>query len=94
MTVTTFPKQKVFSPSCSGREIWDQKEPPSDMVWEICPYTRSTTKDDDRCHHCPQWEIDPDHGRLQRGCYAMAAEACRIVFAMQKRSEHGTETKS
>lgn len=86
MSITDFPKQKIYPRLLDGREIWDQQEPPSEMVWEICPYTRSSTKDDDRCHHCPQWEDDPDYGKVQRGCYGMAAEACRIVFAMQARA--------
>ena len=86
MTVTEFPKEKIYPATVGGKEIWAQNEPPMEMVWEICPYTRSTTRDEDRCHHCPQWENDPNYGAVRRGCYGMAAEACRIVFAMQARS--------
>jgi len=85
MTIAEFPKEKIFRATVEGREILAQAEPPQEMVWEICPYTRSTTHNDDRCHHCPQWETDPHYGKVQRGCYGMAAEACRIVFAMQAR---------
>lgn len=76
---------RKHSATVKGREIWDQREPPSDMVWEMCPYTRSTTDADPRCYHCPKTETDKNHGEVQRGCYGMAAEACRIVFAMQTR---------
>jgi hypothetical protein len=70
-----------------GREIWDQEEPPSEMVWDVCVYTRSgdSKSDDMRCHRCPRWEDDDDYGKVQRMCYGIAAEACRVVFAWQKR---------
>jgi len=32
-------------------------------------------------------EIDERYGEMRRGCYGMAAEACRIVFAMQNREK-------
>ncbi len=63
-------------------EIWAQDEPPSEMVWEVCPYLRGHL-DDSRCAHCPRWERDEQYGQVQRGCYGIAAEACRIVFAMR-----------
>lgn len=64
------------------REIWASSEPPSEMVWEVCPYTRNC----EPCQGCPQWEEDEQHGKLQRGCYGTAAEACRVVEAMQRRA--------
>lgn len=82
MSVVEFPKEKVYPKLLGGREIWDQAEPPSEMVWEVCPYTRSH---DAGCKHCPRFEDDKDYGPMQRGCYGMAAEVCRVVFAMQKR---------
>lgn len=90
MTVTKFPVKKVFPHAVKGREVWAQDEPPQEMVWAVCPYTRSFTGDDDRCKHCPTFENDPDHGQVQRSCYGMAAETCRVVFAMQKRKSMET----
>jgi hypothetical protein len=66
-----------------GKEIWDQDEPAPEMVWAVCPWL--LRGDETNCAHCPTWENDPDHGQVQRGCYGLAAEACRVVFAMQKR---------
>jgi hypothetical protein len=83
--ITKFPVEKVYPPTVGGREVWDQKDPPDEMVWAVCPYTRHAP-DDTRCHHCPRLETDPDYGEVQRGCYGMAAEACRIVFAIQSRA--------
>lgn len=87
MTVTKFPVERVFANTVKGHEVWAQKEPSQEMVWAICPYTR-TTQGDTRCLHCPKWEDDPDYGKMSRGCYVIAAEACRIVFAMQKRESN------
>lgn len=82
--ITKFPVEKVHPEIVGAREIWDQAEPPQEMVWAICPHVRSR-EDESRCHHCPPWEEDPDYGKMRRGCYGMAAETCRIVFAMQSR---------
>jgi hypothetical protein len=84
MSVVNLPIEKVFPSLVKGKEIWAQSEPPPEMVWEICPYTRRS-EGRDRCLHCPAWAEDPDYGPVQRGCYGIAAEACRIIFAMQKR---------
>ena len=73
--------------SLTGKEIWDAPAPPAEMVWEVCPYLR-LHEDDPRCRQCPQWEDDPGYGKVQRGCYGLAEEACRVVFAMRK-AEHG-----
>jgi len=67
-----------------GREIWDQKEPSSEMVWEICPYLRMHL-DEGRCNQCPRDYEEPNHGPAHHGCYILAVEVCRIIFAMQKR---------
>lgn len=66
----------------TAKQIWKQREPPEEMVWAVCPYLRSHM-DDTECKNCPQWEEHELHGKCQRGCYGLAAEACRIVFAMQ-----------
>lgn len=81
-TVIKFPRLKRYPQTVSGKEVWAQEEPPTKMVWEVCHYTNSNNE---CCAHCPQWEDDPDYGKVQRGCYTRAAEACRIVFAMQNR---------
>ncbi len=70
----------------TGKEIWDVSEPPSEMVWEVCPYLRMD-KEDKGCQQCPQWEEDERYGKTQRGCYGLASEACRIVIAMQRKLE-------
>lgn len=67
----------------TGREIWDVPDPPPEMVWEICPYLR-LHKEHTRCQQCPTWEEDKEYGKIQRGCYAMASEACRVVLAMKE----------
>lgn len=67
-----------------GSEVWAQDEPPSEMVWAICPYIRNNLKN---CTHCPRYLEDEDHGQVQSGCYGFAAEACRVVFAMQRRAQ-------
>lgn len=86
MAVIKFPKKRTFRPVLRGHEVWAQEEPPSEMVWEVCNYTRNrrSESDQDGCYHCPRLEVDPEHGEVQRGCYGMAAEACRVVFAMKK----------
>lgn len=63
------------------KERWAAPEPPEPMVWAICPYTR----DQEPCAECPAWEVDGRGERFRRGCYVMAAGACRVVFAMQAR---------
>lgn len=71
-----------------GKEIWAQPEPSDAMVWAICPYI--TRRNLELCNRCPKWEWDArGESDVQRGCYGMAAEACRIVFAMQRREVHG-----
>lgn len=67
-----------------AEEIWAQDDPPDEMVWAVCPYLRGHL-DDSKCKQCHKMENHPRHGECQRGCYGMAAEACRIVFAMQGR---------
>lgn len=81
--VIQFPREKVYPNTVDGYEVWAQAEPPSAMVWAVCPWMRRG--DESRCMHCPQWEVDPDYGQVQRGCYGIAAEVCRVVFSMQRR---------
>lgn len=86
--VIKIPVKKRYPRTVRGKEIWNQAEPSESMVWEICPYIRSNLEN---CNHCPRWEFDEvaarytKDGIVQRGCYGLADEACRIVFAMQKR---------
>lgn len=74
-----------------GAEIHAQSEPPDEMVWDMCVYTRrfgsGVTDDDMRCQGCPQWETDPSYGKVQRMCYGMAKEACQLAMAWQKRMQ-------
>ena len=83
--ITKFPVEKVHPRMVRGQELWDQEAPPDEMVWALCPYTRGGMPDR-RCRHCPPGE-EGDHGTERRGCYMYAQEACRVVFAMQKRGE-------
>jgi hypothetical protein len=72
-----------MSVKLTGREIWDAEEPPPEMVWAMCPYLRRG----DDCAECPTEEYDGHSEQMvQRGCYTLAAEACRVVAAMQSRS--------
>lgn len=84
-TVEKFPKAKIYPDAVGGREIWAQPEPPKEMVWAVCPYLRGHLEES-RCQHCPTYIEDEAHGKVQRGCYGMAAEVCRVVFAVQRRS--------
>lgn len=69
----------------SGREVSSQRDPSDEMVWAICPWLR-THQDGGECKRCPRWEErGRDDGPYQRGCYALAKEACKVVFAMQRR---------
>lgn len=86
--IIKFPVEKVFPPEVRGHEIWAQAEPPQEMVWAICPWMRMRS-DDSRCRRCPRYETDPEYGEMQRGCYGIAAEVCRVVFAMQNRKAKG-----
>lgn len=64
-----------------GAEIYTQPKPPDEMVWAICPWVQ---RHYGQCEKCPEYQ--PINGEMvQRGCYAMAEEACRVVFAMQAR---------
>lgn len=82
--VIPLPVEKVFPRQVRGVEVYQQSEPPEEMVWEVCPYVRGVLQ---RCRHCPPSIHDPVYGEVVFGCYGFAAEACRIVFAMQKRLE-------
>ncbi len=82
MNVEKIPVRFRRPRTLTGKEMWDAPEPPPEMVWEVCPYIRAKLEG---CEQCPTWEDDPDYGKVQRGCYGMAAEACRVVMAMQKK---------
>lgn len=81
--IVNFPVEKTYPKAVDGKEVWDQQEPPPEMVWAMCPYTDGRLSD---CRHCPKWLTDEDGDTVSRGCYVFAAEACRVVFAMQARS--------
>ena len=86
-----FPKKRVYPRIVGAKEMWAQDEPPDEMVWAICPQLRCAGNTDDyRCHQCTKWENDKDYGKVQRMCYGLAAETCRIVFAMQARLDATT----
>lgn len=89
MNISKLPVEKVYPRSVRGREVWDQQEPPPEMVWEVCVYTTGGTHE--RCRHCPAEREDPDHVTVTDGCYVWAAEACRVVFAMQQRAKDQLE---
>lgn len=84
MSVTVFPKRRVYPQTVKAREMYDQGEPSDEMVWAVCP--RIEGRSFQRCMHCPKWE-DSEYGKVQRGCYGLARETCQVVFAMQNR-EH------
>lgn len=65
---------------CQGNAMPDQ------MVWDMCRYTRRN--DDPDCNECPRWEQDKHYGKVQRGCYGMAQEACRYALAWAERMKH------
>lgn len=88
--VVKLPVEKQYPRTVRGKEIWAQPEPPDEMVWEICPYVRSRLE---RCRHCPKSRIDPDYGAVTDGCYVMAQEACRGVFAIQARQKRRKKNK-
>src|SRR3990167_10975261 len=57
-------------------------EPSAFMVHALCPYLRNI----ERCMGGGAGGEDLAHyGKGTRGCYVMAAEACRIVMAVQRR---------
>jgi len=61
------------------QEIWAEPEPDAEMVYAVCPYTRRG----DTCRRCePIFKDDAGEDCIP-GCYAWAAEACRVVGAMQ-----------
>lgn len=88
--VIKFPGEIRRQTVLTGREIWDAGEPTDFMVWEICPYLRTH----DPCHGCAR-EVECDYAlnedgapaMVKYGCRALAEEACRVVFAAQKREE-------
>ncbi len=82
-TIIKAPMEYRYPRTVKGREVWDQQEPPPEMVWAVCPYTKPSHE---KCKHCTQ-EIDPIYGTFTHGCYMFAAEACRVVFAMQNRKK-------
>lgn len=60
------------------KEIWAQDEPPPALVWAVCPWVEG--RNFKKCNYCPVWE-DSDCGKVQRGCYGLASEVCRVVAA-------------
>lgn len=71
----------VANVEITAAQIWASSEPAETTVWNVCPYLRK------ECNHCPQKEFG-ERGEFQRGCYAIAAEICRVVEACQR--AHGS----
>lgn len=84
--VAALPVRKVFPKIVSAEEMHAQPDPTDEMVWAVCPHLRAHLEES-RCHRCPRWEEDETYGKLQRGCFGLANEACKIVFAMQERDQ-------
>lgn len=84
--VHQFPKGKAFSHTVTAQEMYAQPEPSDEMIWEVCPYTRHGQQMK-RCLHCPKTYDDPDHGPMTDGCRVFAAEACRVMLAVQAREK-------
>jgi hypothetical protein len=84
--ITKFPTSRVFPRRITAKEIYAQPKPSSEMIWDICPYLRicDPTLADPRCNHCPEWELI-NNEKYKKRCYALAEEACRVIFAAQKR---------
>jgi len=81
MTVEKIPIRYRRPRTLTVEETCDIADPPPEMVWELCPYIRAIL---DGCQQCPRWEDHEDHGRVQKLCYGLAEEACRVVLAMQR----------
>lgn len=45
----------------------------------ICEYLHFDRDANFRCKGCPAWERDEHYGKVQRGCYGLAQEACNIA---------------
>jgi hypothetical protein len=81
MSVTKFPRRRVFPREINGRQIWRVPAPSDEMIWAVCPWVKAKIGN---CHHCPASEIlDGEHydEPVTRGCRVIAEEACRVVFA-------------
>lgn len=85
--VVKFPKPKIrHKQVVSVREMYCQGNAvPDQMVWDMCCYTRRNNED---CNECPRWEKDKHYGKVQRGCFLMAMEACRYAMAWVERINH------
>jgi hypothetical protein len=82
--IVNIPIEKRYPRIITAEEIWAQPAPSSEMIWEVCVYTKGGQID--RCKHCPESEPD-EHGNIvTQGCRVWAAEACRVVMAMQARN--------
>jgi hypothetical protein len=44
----------------------------------VCEYLHFGKDADFACKRCPAWESS-DYGKVQRGCYGLAKEACNIA---------------
>lgn len=91
MSVIKFPtkdKPKHRSQIVRARELYCQGDMPEQMVWDMCAYTKQYPTDT-ACKECTRFEEDPDVGKVQRGCFTMAQEACRLAMAWAERIKHG-----
>lgn len=87
MTVIKLPVKYKRPRAISAKEMYASPEPSDLMVWEICPYLRSSLggEYDFTCQGCPKWECDEHFGLISRGCRVMAEEACKVMMAVQRR---------
>lgn len=52
--------------------------PRFNRIHVVCEYLHFGEDADFQCKGCPAWELS-DYGRVQRGCYGLAKEACNIA---------------
>lgn len=91
--VVQFPKPKLpkrkHKQVVSVREMYAQGNSyPDQMVWDMCRYTRRNQEDYPDCMECSRWENDKHYGKMKRGCFGMAQEACRYAMAWVERINH------
>jgi len=69
--ITKFPATFRHRSTLDYQERMSQPEPSEAMIWELCLYVRAH-QSESQCRHCPEWEDDPSHGKVQRMCRGLA----------------------
>lgn len=65
------------------QEYYDAAEADDGLVWKICVYNHSGTR---QCKLCPAWEdFGHGYGPSKRGCRMLAEETIAMVLAWQER---------